>query len=303
MKTFFSPVVLFLIAALVIAIAASQMPMFKDDAETAPVETAAETTPATEAAIAAATDAATGDVPAAATGTADANGSIPDGSLYGLIAGSADHGTLLRAVEAAGLAEELRTGTNGITLFAPNDAAFAALPEGALDALMADQARLADVLKRHMVAGPVLLSQSDVAVRDLKTLAGTDIQLTASPDGAAMVATADGARATIVRADATRSNGVAQGIDSLLIAPSALSATAPAAETETPATVAPLTETGAPAATDETAPAVDAGTMPAPEAETAPEVDAETTAPAADTEASPAMENETVPADAATEAP
>jgi CTP:molybdopterin cytidylyltransferase MocA len=95
MKTFFSPVVLFLIAALVIAIAASQMPMFKDDAETAPVETAAETTPATEAAIAAATDAATGDVPAAATGTADANGSIPDGSLYGLIAGSADHGTLL----------------------------------------------------------------------------------------------------------------------------------------------------------------------------------------------------------------
>jgi uncharacterized surface protein with fasciclin (FAS1) repeats len=60
--------------------------------------------------------------------------------------------TLLAAVDAAGLAETLR-GPGPFTVLAPSDAAFAALPEGAVAALLAEPERLAAVLKAHVLAG------------------------------------------------------------------------------------------------------------------------------------------------------
>ena len=59
--------------------------------------------------------------------------------------------TLLAAVKAAGLVDTLNNGI--FTILAPTDEAFAALPEGALDGLLADKAQLTKVLKFHVLSG------------------------------------------------------------------------------------------------------------------------------------------------------
>src|SRR4249920_416972 len=62
--------------------------------------------------------------------------------------------TLLTAVKAAGLVETLQ-GTGPFTVFAPTDAAFAALPAGTLDGLLKDPAALKKILLYHVVSGAV----------------------------------------------------------------------------------------------------------------------------------------------------
>ena len=62
--------------------------------------------------------------------------------------------TLLAAVKAAGLVETLQ-GTGPFTVFAPTDAAFAALPAGTLDGLLKDPAALKKILLYHVVSGSV----------------------------------------------------------------------------------------------------------------------------------------------------
>src|SRR5690606_1717616 len=75
-----------------------------------------------------------------------------------------DFETLVTAVQAAGLEETLR-GEGPFTVFAPTDEAFAALPEGTLDTLLADpEGALAPILTYHVVAGEVLAE--DVVTMD-----------------------------------------------------------------------------------------------------------------------------------------
>ena len=62
--------------------------------------------------------------------------------------------TLLAAVKAAGLVETLQ-GKGPFTVFAPTDAAFAALPAGTLDGLLKDPAALKKILLYHVVSGSV----------------------------------------------------------------------------------------------------------------------------------------------------
>ncbi len=65
-------------------------------------------------------------------------------------------GTLVAAVQAAGLVDTLK-GAGPFTVFAPTDEAFAALPEGTVDALLADPAGdLTQILLYHVVPGNVL---------------------------------------------------------------------------------------------------------------------------------------------------
>jgi uncharacterized surface protein with fasciclin (FAS1) repeats len=66
-----------------------------------------------------------------------------------------DLSTLKAAVEDAGLEAALQ-GERALTLFAPNNDAFAALPEGALDAQLADVEQLTAVLTYHVLAGTQL---------------------------------------------------------------------------------------------------------------------------------------------------
>jgi uncharacterized surface protein with fasciclin (FAS1) repeats len=63
--------------------------------------------------------------------------------------------TLLAAVEAAGLADALSDESASLTVFAPTEEAFAALPEGTLDALLADPEALAGILTYHVLGSEV----------------------------------------------------------------------------------------------------------------------------------------------------
>jgi uncharacterized surface protein with fasciclin (FAS1) repeats len=116
--------------------------------------------------------------------------------------------TLLAAIDAAGLTETLE-GEGPFTVFAPTDAAFAALPEGAVEGLLDDPEALTAVLTYHVVAGKTLAAEV-TALDSVTTLQG----------GSLDVSTADGVKiggATVVAADITASNGVIHVIDAVLI--------------------------------------------------------------------------------------
>ncbi|MCK4414692.1 MAG: fasciclin domain-containing protein [Candidatus Eisenbacteria sp.] len=113
--------------------------------------------------------------------------------------------TLMAAVEAAGLAEVLR-GEGPFTLFAPSDEAFAKLPPGTVESLLADKKRLAEVLAYHVVPGKVMAG--DVAkVETAKTLYGQELEVKTDEEGVRI----DEAR--IVAHDIVCKNGVIHVID------------------------------------------------------------------------------------------
>jgi transforming growth factor-beta-induced protein len=116
--------------------------------------------------------------------------------------------TLVAAVQAAGLEDVLR-GPGPFTIFAPTNAAFAALPEGALQGLLADPAALAGVLTYHVVAGRVFASDLREGL-EVATVGGGTLTITlgggARVNGVAVVA-----------ADVLTSNGVIHVIDGVLL--------------------------------------------------------------------------------------
>jgi hypothetical protein len=118
--------------------------------------------------------------------------------------------TLVAAVRAAGLTDTLE-GPGPFTVFAPTDAAFAHLPPGALEALLADTTRLTHVLTYHVVPGKV--TASDVLGLDrLRTLGGPDLAVDAT----------DRLRvgeASVLRPDVEADNGVIHVIDTVLLPP------------------------------------------------------------------------------------
>ena len=119
--------------------------------------------------------------------------------------------TLLAAVEAAGLVDVLK-GPGPFTVFAPTDEAFAKLPAGAVDALLADREKLAAVLTYHVVPGRV--TAGDVVASGgakPKTVQGETLTV-AVKDGKVHV---DGA--TVTAADVMASNGVIHVIDTVVM--------------------------------------------------------------------------------------
>jgi len=119
--------------------------------------------------------------------------------------------TLVAALTAAGLVETLQ-GEGPFTVFAPNDAAFAALPEGLLEKLLLPEniAVLTSILTYHVVAGNVL--STDVVAGDAASLEGSTLALTT--DMGVMVNDA-----TVIQADVEASNGVIHVIDKVLVPP------------------------------------------------------------------------------------
>ncbi|MFN4262525.1 MAG: fasciclin domain-containing protein [Thioalkalivibrionaceae bacterium] len=116
--------------------------------------------------------------------------------------------TLLAAAEAAGLTDALVTG-GPFTLLAPTDDAFDALPEGALESLLADPQALADVLRGHLIEGTVV-AEDVLALDSVETLAGTTLE----------IANEDGVRiggAGVIQTDIRAGNGVIHVIDSVLL--------------------------------------------------------------------------------------
>ena len=116
--------------------------------------------------------------------------------------------TLVAAVEAAGLVDVLK-GEGPFTVFAPTDEAFAALPEGTVEGLLADPEALAAILTYHVVAGKVMstdLSNNMMAT----TVNGADV--TIMTEGGVTV---NGAN--VVAADIEASNGVIHVIDAVIL--------------------------------------------------------------------------------------
>jgi uncharacterized surface protein with fasciclin (FAS1) repeats len=118
--------------------------------------------------------------------------------------------TLIAAAQAADLANTLAN-DGPFTVFAPTDDAFAALPAGTLDALLADPATLADILLYHVVAGEVLAADV-VSLTSATTLQGSTVAIDASMG----VMIND---ATVLQTDILASNGVIHVIDKVLLPP------------------------------------------------------------------------------------
>lgn len=129
--------------------------------------------------------------------------------------------TLVTAVQAAGLTQTLN-GDGPYTVFAPPNSAFDALPDGALDTLLADSAQLSDVLTYHVVADEVTAEELTSAIEDnegsyeIYTVNGG--VLTASMEGDNVILTdATGSTATITDTDIDASNGVVHLVDTVLM--------------------------------------------------------------------------------------
>lgn len=115
--------------------------------------------------------------------------------------------TLIEAAVAADLAEALST--QEVTVFAPTDEAFANLPEGTLESLLADPHQLAEVLKYHVVAGKVMAADV-VTLTSAETLQGSTVDI--KVDGTSVMV--DGAN--IVQTDIEATNGVIHVIDAVI---------------------------------------------------------------------------------------
>lgn len=132
-------------------------------------------------------------------------------TVVDIAVGSPDHTTLVAAVTAAGLVETL-SGTGPFTIFAPTNAAFAALPAGTVENLLKPENKemLTGILTYHVVAGNVMAADlTDGQI--VKTLNGQDLTVSIK-DGKVMI---NGANVTA--ADLAGSNGVIHVVDSVLM--------------------------------------------------------------------------------------
>lgn len=123
--------------------------------------------------------------------------------------GAGSFKTLATALTAAGLVETLK-GPGPFTVFAPTDAAFAKLPKGTLEALLADKAALTKVLTYHVVNGNVLAADV-VKLTKATTLQGSTVKIKSNKQG---VRVND---ANVIQADVLATNGVIHVIDTVLI--------------------------------------------------------------------------------------
>jgi transforming growth factor-beta-induced protein len=121
--------------------------------------------------------------------------------------------TLAAALTEADLVETLQ-GEGPFTVFAPTDDAFAKLPEGTLEALLADPEQLTAVLLYHVVAGDVP-STEVVNLTEAMTVQGESVQIRVE-DGRVFVNDAE-----VIITDVEASNGVIHVIDTVIVPPSA----------------------------------------------------------------------------------
>jgi transforming growth factor-beta-induced protein len=126
--------------------------------------------------------------------------------------------TLTSAVQAAGLVDTLN-GEGPFTVFAPNNEAFAAVPEADLDAILADTDQLTDILTYHVVAGESLSSADLLEAGTVTTVNGGELTFSADADGA--ISINDGA-ATLTCSDITTGNATVHVINAVMIPPTEL---------------------------------------------------------------------------------
>lgn len=149
---------------------------------------------------------------------------FPDKTIVENAVNSADHTTLVAAVQAAGLVDTLSS-SGPFTVFAPTNAAFANLPDGTVETLLepANKDQLTGVLTYHVVPGRLdaeaLWERIDEegGTATLETASGGT--LTAMQNGPHNIAIEDGQGhvANISTYDVYQSNGVIHVIDTVLL--------------------------------------------------------------------------------------
>jgi uncharacterized surface protein with fasciclin (FAS1) repeats len=175
-----------------------------------------------------------GALPAAAQGSAmamDANTTMVGGQamfrtkdIVDNAVNSADHTTLVAAVKAAGLVETLK-GKGPFTVFAPTNAAFAALPEGTVPTLLKpeNKEQLTRVLTYHVVPGRLDAATLTKWIKQghgkatLATASGDSLWVMMNGDKNIVVRDAKGGVAAISTYDVIQSNGVIHVVDKVLL--------------------------------------------------------------------------------------
>ncbi len=138
----------------------------------------------------------------------------PSRTIVGNAVNSRDHTTLVAAVKAAGLVDTL-SGAGPFTVFAPTNAAFAALPAGTVETLLKpeNKAMLQSALTYHVVPGRLTASDLMAQIRagggtaQLRTVQGGTLAARMQGDAVVLV-DAKGGAATVTQADVLQSNGV-----------------------------------------------------------------------------------------------
>ncbi len=149
---------------------------------------------------------------------------VANGNLLQMSKLSTNHTTLMKAVEAAGLAEQAQ-GSTKYTIFAPTNAAFSKLPAGRLDELLqpANKGQLALLISYHVVPGSYLAAN----LRDgqqLTTVQGETLTVMRHDD-MIMLKDTKGSTTVVVNDDIVAENGIIHSIDRVLM-PTSLSAPA-----------------------------------------------------------------------------
>ncbi|MFT7116545.1 MAG: putative surface protein with fasciclin (FAS1) repeats [Rhodoferax sp.] len=148
---------------------------------------------------------------------------LPTKDIIDNAVNSKDHTTLVAAVKAAGLVDTLKS-TGPFTVFAPVNAAFAALPAGTVDTLLKpeNKAMLSEILTYHVVSGKMDAAALTKAIAAgegkavLKTVAGGNLTATTAMGGV-MITDEKGGAAKVTIADVYQSNGVIHVIDKVLL--------------------------------------------------------------------------------------
>jgi len=135
-------------------------------------------------------------------------------STMDILEGDARFTTLVTAINAAGLNDELATG-GPFTLFAPTNAAFDALPAGVLDSVLADVDLLTDILLYHVASGTALSTDLSNGQSIPTLLTGTTLSVSITGNTVTINT------ATVTQADLQSANGVIHVVNGVLVPPSA----------------------------------------------------------------------------------
>lgn len=135
------------------------------------------------------------------------------GDLVDTLKLSGQFTTFVKGIDSTNLAGLLKTNKN-LTVFAPTDAAFAAMPAADLTKITTDKTAMQKFILHHIVNAPIPSSKIKGVKGPIPTGAGDTILLDGSDEGGALKV--DGA--TIVQADLQTSSGLLQIIDQVLVA-------------------------------------------------------------------------------------
>lgn len=150
--------------------------------------------------------------PASSTGETQSSPTAASGTIVEVAASNSSFKTLTAAVKAAGLTQQL-SGKGPFTVFAPTDAAFAALPEGTVEKLLKpeNKAALRKLLTYHVVPGEV--DSTELKTGRVKTVEGAPVAV--KVNGSSVMVN----DARVTTPDIKAQNGVIHVIDKVILPP------------------------------------------------------------------------------------